>query len=274
MRPSKSIRGRQWDNPAARSTLSFHPLRGGFTLVELLVVVGIIATLIAMLLPALNKARDQARRVQCAAYLRGIGESVLMYAGENKGSIPNVLSPTTITYSGMQVDPAFGDQWPNNITLGTRDALVSYGAPEQVMYCPANLDVDQSGYWDFTNPGNGSRYSVIGYFMLFYRAEEIPWPGAPPVIVHPLPNTDDLYDHYIQKITDGNPTDTTLGGDWTVHYDAEWSPEAGGYFSGTDHLLSTGLPAGGNILFLDGHVQWRNFGDMSLNMSYIADFYW
>lgn len=251
------------------------PHRKGFTLVELLVVVGIIATLIAILLPALNRARDQARRVQCSAYLRGIGESVLMYAGENKGSIPNVLSNTTITYSGMTVDPAFGDQWPNNITLGTRDALVSYGAPEQVMYCPANLDVDQAGYWDFTNASNGSRYCVIGYFMLFYRAEEVSWPGAPPIIVHPLPQTDDLYDHYIQKITDNNPTDTTLGGDTTVHYDSVWSPFAGGYFSGTDHLLNSGLPAGGNILFLDGHVQWRNFGDMSLNLSYFGgDFYW
>ncbi len=92
--------------------------------------------------------------------------------------------------------------------------------------------------------------------------------------MHPLPNTDDLYDHYIQKITDSNPTDTTLGGDWTVHYDSAWSPFAGGYFAGTNHLLASGQPSGGNILFLDGHVQWRPFGEMSLNMSYIGDFYW
>ena len=62
--------------------------QNGFTLVELLVVIGIIAVLISMLLPALNRARQQARLVECSAKLRDVVVASHAYAADNKGWLP------------------------------------------------------------------------------------------------------------------------------------------------------------------------------------------
>src|SRR6059036_782080 len=59
----------------------------GFTLVELLVVIGIIAVLIAVLLPALSKAREQAKVAACLSNIRQLTTGWIMYANDNKGNL-------------------------------------------------------------------------------------------------------------------------------------------------------------------------------------------
>lgn len=68
------------------------PHRGraaGFTLVELLVVIGIIALLISILLPSLSRAREMSHRTVCQSNLRTLAQAMTMYANQNGGRLPN-----------------------------------------------------------------------------------------------------------------------------------------------------------------------------------------
>lgn len=78
--------------------------RRAFTLVELLVVIGIIAVLIALLLPALNRARASSRQVVCLSQLRQIGNAMVMHAHEHRGYMQiagQIVSPGGATSDGM-----------------------------------------------------------------------------------------------------------------------------------------------------------------------------
>ncbi|WP_222707368.1 prepilin-type N-terminal cleavage/methylation domain-containing protein [Victivallis vadensis] len=74
------------DTPPAYRRL--RPIIAKFTLIELLVVIAIIAILAAMLLPALNKARERGRNATCQGNLRSLGQAVVLYAGDYQDYIP------------------------------------------------------------------------------------------------------------------------------------------------------------------------------------------
>src|SRR5881394_733934 len=74
----------------------------GFTLVELVVVIGIVAGLVAMLMPALSKAREQSNRLRCGSNLRQLGIAAKTYSIENKGQYPpNGVGPSFYTGAAM-----------------------------------------------------------------------------------------------------------------------------------------------------------------------------
>ncbi len=82
--------------------------RRGFTLVELLVVVSIIALLIAILLPSLKKAREQAKEVLCLTRTKAMGTGVLTYSAEYSGKLPGPLHPAVYRNQTLQSYQAVG----------------------------------------------------------------------------------------------------------------------------------------------------------------------
>ncbi|MBI5866426.1 MAG: prepilin-type N-terminal cleavage/methylation domain-containing protein [Planctomycetes bacterium] len=141
------------------------PLRAarGFTLVELLVVVAIIALLLAILSPSLSGARHQARRVKCASNLRQLGQAIQMYATEYKGR----LMPLAYTASasepplywwgvidGNGVDHTRGFVWPY---------LGSDLRPDGVFECPEQ----PWGSYQPQGPAGAvtSTYGYNGYYL-------------------------------------------------------------------------------------------------------------
>src|SRR5213079_2731791 len=96
---------------STRSTSRTNRARA-FTLVELLVVIGIIAVMIGILLPALNKARRAAATVQCSSNMRQVSLAMLQYITFNKGRLPPCGAPVI-----ANVYP-YGWWWANELVRG------------------------------------------------------------------------------------------------------------------------------------------------------------
>lgn len=144
--------------------------RNAFTLVELLVVIGIIAVLISILIPVLGNARRAANSVKCASALRQIGNAFQLYANEYKGYWPVAVHDTTATNVRINVERRWYDQIAKYITNKGRDFTnyndidqvrensVLWGCPEWSRQTTYNTPNDR------LRPGYGMSYYPPSFF--------------------------------------------------------------------------------------------------------------
>jgi prepilin-type N-terminal cleavage/methylation domain-containing protein len=253
----------QPDRPGKR------PQAEGFTLVELLVVIAVIAILAALLLPSLAKAKQQAILTNCKSNERQQLLALTMYAHDNKDFLP---------------DDAGANQ-PWDLKDFSADYLSQSGAPYKVWYDPGTYehftDVDYRAYW------NSSAYEkptepilrVVGYTQTLYGIAGYGNAGqsefstnmnqkitGEPLILNgrsvPIVISSRVLTACV-AITDGDfqTLKTMEGAAWTglsptLDQDLE---QLSSKTLTSSHMLNARIPSGVNLGMLDAHVEWRPF---------------
>lgn len=224
------------------------PVRG-FTLVELLVVIGIIAVLISVLLPALRKARESAQRVNCASNLRQIYSGLNLYANEYKGVVPlgyqgsNTPANNTKQFNFMMLY-GYGSfqRIPVGLGMLIENKMLSSGL---VFYCPS------------VNVGTSLAYDII-IGTTNNKWHNPPWTGKN--VPNHIRSSYGVRPDFGFDIQGTNPTHA-----WVPLNGSRW-PRLAKDFRGSKAIVSDGasLPGhvvtrhqkGLNSLYSDGSVLW------------------
>jgi prepilin-type processing-associated H-X9-DG protein/prepilin-type N-terminal cleavage/methylation domain-containing protein len=249
--------------------------RGAFTLVELLVVIGIISVLIALLMPALSKVRRHALEVKCAANLRSIGQGLMAY------------TQTTGFYPGFSA----GDcaVWPPRVRM-------FLGGDSGVFYCPAQ---DERCQWKRDGPVTAGRasagHTVYGYhqgepllspsgtfFSYGYNMWGTGWNGN--VVMGPGPQHLGLGEFVIRSARHSGqhrelrasrvkrPSEMIAIADSVVDGGLDTAIVPRPEIRNLILVLAPTTPGavhrgGANVLFCDGHVSWYHQKDLLISMS-------
>lgn len=223
--------------------------RSAFTLVELLVVIGIIALLISILLPSLNKARKSAQRVQCASNIRQMTMSLLHYANNNRGIFP------TGTYIGAML---LGDRLSS-----PAEVWDTYGLNRGIVYCPANGSTLRPTKDDLMTPLNwgGGQYQILlaytylGGFGGYVSTPTNSWNGWPRVRIGNIEYPPSF--SLTQKARNSSEAPLLLDRAW----DTPVAIHPNG-IEASNHIDSSGKTEGENVGYVDGHVQWYQWADV------------
>lgn len=233
-----------------------------FTLVELLVVIGIIALLISILLPALAKARDQAHTVQCQSNERQFYQLMVMYANDYRGYVLPARETINQSSSSAQLywwGPGFlGQELNHGAYDNDAERLAAEQSLVKILTCPsASHDLDVQGgtkgtsYWgDYTYNQNlgcvdltlsGSAQTTASQYTPFEKFNQVP------DSVCVMTDIDKAY--YESNINTDESNESIflepnylLGnhGSWATSPPCMWVPHVGGTKA--------------NMLFMDGHI--------------------
>jgi prepilin-type N-terminal cleavage/methylation domain-containing protein/prepilin-type processing-associated H-X9-DG protein len=249
-----------------------------FTLIELLVVIAIIAVLMSILMPALRRVREQARVQSCASRIRQHVLAMSMYADDNETKLPL---------------PQMAGNWMWDVACSTVNYMLNTGLTRKMFYCPSNSSQQKNPdhFWGFNGEWDGKQFVnvqttdfiVSGYCYVLELASTTK--RSPIKTYH---NDGDFGNKIWCKTTmEKNPgqrelvIDSTLGQTDAAAkhgYDFGVITVGGSWGVGiedkTSHLKTDEEPQGGNIGFLDGHVEWRHWDKMKNRYGGNPCFWW